>query len=623
MANYSIVANSTFQPFTYQELVAPIAHQQQVMDKIADEYDKLSSQADVLEAMGANDKDKGSKVYQQYKNYSDRLRAEADNLYRNGLNTESRMRLSELRRMYNTDIVPIQNAWQKREKEAELQLKAQLDASSKGIDLYFSRNAADTPLQSYLDNPNQTFRTINGQALMNEVAAQFKAMANQVQVDKNGNPWIGKQQLSPIEYSIITQKGMDYNQYMDFINNPNDPRFANIRGIINGTLTAHGAQDFDATTQQRLFGLASQGVAAGVGERGMQFHTDELAKMQETYNQQLDLARKKGEIPDRTSAGIDYFNRQAGTLPIAIADKNINEAVTNNAKNFGWRSANNEKGYEPYRMHIAYDYMVDGGRFAPPGKVAHAVDVDLFKSDGKVKTWNEFSTDVRNATKNQSKVAQEAALKKAREQFNMAKSTATSLGLNPNRGYTRQEVTDALEVQRNTGAAGYINGYNWNHKNSDWNPTMQKLSVREIKKMDHDGKFTLDSKMRPFADLIGDEDINKNKQDVHAFISNQNGQEGVIFTVGNRQFYLSKDAMASANSNASQAFYLLKAAENNVKKAKQFEKTNPQESYTLQREADNWTNSALSLLSIGLVADDNNPTNNTVVSPTPTQNGAL
>ena len=268
MANYTLVANSTFQPFTYQELVAPIAHQQQVLDRLADEYDKLSSQADVLEAMGANDRDKDSKVYQQYKNYSDRLRTEADNLYRNGLNTESRMRLSELRRMYNTDIVPIQNAWQKREKEAELQMKAQLDASSKGIDLYFSRNAADTPLQSYLDNPNQTFRTINGQALMNEVAAQFKGLANQLQEGK-----IKKEQLSPIEYRIITNKGMDFNEYMDFINNPNAPEFRNIRGIINGTLTAHGAQDFDPTTQQRLFGLASQGVAAGVGSRDMQFHT--------------------------------------------------------------------------------------------------------------------------------------------------------------------------------------------------------------------------------------------------------------------------------------------------------------------------------------------------------------
>ena len=291
MANYSLVANSTFQPFSYQELIAPIAHQQQVMDRIADEYDKLSSQADVLEAMGANDRDKNSKVYQQYKNYSDKLRAEADNLYRNGLNAESRMRLSDLRRMYNTDIVPIQNAWQKREKEAELQMKAQLDASSRGIDLYFSRNAADTPLQSYLDNPNQTFRTINGQALMNEVAAQFKGLANQLQEGK-----IKKEQLSPIEYRIITQKGMDFNEYMDFINNPDDPNFKNIRGIISGTLAAHGAQDFDPTTQQRLFGLASQGVAAGVGARDMQFHTDPYEQAMLNYDLDIRKEREKAAI---------------------------------------------------------------------------------------------------------------------------------------------------------------------------------------------------------------------------------------------------------------------------------------------------------------------------------------
>jgi len=308
MANYSLVANSTFQPFSYQELIVPIDRQNAYHEKLMDEYDKLSSQADVLEAMGANDRDKDSKVYQQYKNYSDRLRTEADNLYRNGLNTESRMRLSELRRMYNTDIVPIQNAWQKREKEAELQMKAQLDASSKGIDLYFSRNAADTPLQSYIDNPNQTFRTINGQALMNEVAAQFKAMANQVQVDKNGNPWIGKQQLSPIEYSIITQKGMDYNQYMDFINNPNDPRFANIRSIVNGTLAAHGAQDFDSTTQQRLFGLASQGVAAGVGDRDMQFHTDPYEQAMLTYDLDIKKEREKAKIAAEAAGGGDMPN---------------------------------------------------------------------------------------------------------------------------------------------------------------------------------------------------------------------------------------------------------------------------------------------------------------------------
>ena len=117
MANYSLVANSTFQPFTYQELAAPLDRMELYHEKLADEYDKLSSQADVLEAMGKNDKNSGA--YSRYKAYSDSLRKEADDLYRFGLNTESRQRLSDLRRRYNTDIVPIQNAWTKREKEAD------------------------------------------------------------------------------------------------------------------------------------------------------------------------------------------------------------------------------------------------------------------------------------------------------------------------------------------------------------------------------------------------------------------------------------------------------------------------------------------------------------------------
>ena len=384
MANYTLVANSTFQPFTYQELVAPIAHQQQVLDRLADEYDKLSSQADVLEAMGANDRDKDSKVYQQYKNYSDRLRAEADNLYRNGLNTESRMRLSELRRMYNTDIVPIQNAWHKREKEAELQMKAQLDASSKGIDLYFSRNAADTPLQSYLDNPNQTFRTINGQALMNEVAAQFKGLANQLQEGK-----IKKEQLSPIEYRIITNKGMDFNEYMDFINNPNAPEFKNIRGIINGTLTAHGAQDFDPTTQQRLFGLASQGVAAGVGDRDMQFHTDPYADKMVDYGLDIRKEREKAAIAAAAAGAGEYssyFDTSEYNLPMTQVDNSHVREQENAMKTLGYVDKK--------------DSITGKETLSPTGKVkVGGKEVSIFGRDGKIMTRRQFLAQADNNDK--------------------------------------------------------------------------------------------------------------------------------------------------------------------------------------------------------------------------------
>ena len=307
MPNYSLVANSTFQPFTYQELMMPIERQNQYFEKLAEEYDKMSSQADVLEAMGSSDLDKNSGTYNRYKAYSDNLRKERDNLYANGLNMDSRQRLSDLRRMYNTEIVPIQNAWQKREQEAQMQMKARMDAAARGIDIRFSRDAANSSLDTYLQNPNQGFQVINGQQITNEVANQFKGLASQVQSDGKGNYFLKGKPLNPIEYSIITQKGMDWNHFQDFINNPNDSRFANLRGIIENTLNAHGIRNFDENTYRDMFNYGAQGVAAGVGARDIQLHTDAYANDLMNFQQQIalqdrahqhaiDLARAKGEI---------------------------------------------------------------------------------------------------------------------------------------------------------------------------------------------------------------------------------------------------------------------------------------------------------------------------------------
>lgn len=539
MANYSLVANSTFQPFIYQELSAPLDRQAAYHEKLMDEYDKLSSQADVLEAMGANDRDKG--VYQQYKNYSDRLRAEADNLYRNGLNTESRMRLSELRRMYNTDIVPIQNAWQKREKEAELQMKAQLDASSKGIDLYFSRNAADTPLQSYLDNPNQTFRTINGQALMNEVAAQFKGLANQLQEGK-----IKKEQLSPIEYSIITQKGMDYNQYMDFINNPNDPRFANIRGIINSTLNAHGAGDFDATTQQRLFGLASQGVAAGVGERGMQFHTDEWAKMQETYNQQLDLARKKGEIKDGNEVGDAVgFDTSEYDLPMMGVDSSHAKEQEEALETLGYITKKDritgKKVLSPtgkvkikFRPYSAKDELVGGTSSEPEIK-----EVSIFNKDGKIMTRSQF---VAQAGKN------ERLRKTYNEYFNKMVNAGKTLGIY-GRQYTQNELTNQYNKLRDNSAATFATVHALNYKKEAWNPTMKSMMVQEIKDY-KGGKPVFDSERVSLNSLLNKKD-GEGTISVAPYWSTVEGHEGLILATTEdgkaHRYFVPADQIAESN----------------------------------------------------------------------------
>jgi hypothetical protein len=174
MANYSLTVNSTFQPFTYQELAAPLDRQELYHEKLAEEYDKLSAQADVLEAMGANERDKNSGTYVKYKAYSDALRKEADNLYQFGLNTESRQRLTDLRRRYNTEIVPIQNAWNKREQESADQMKAQLANPS----LMFTRDARTSTLDDYIKNPTGGYGVINGANISAQMASMAKNLAS-------------------------------------------------------------------------------------------------------------------------------------------------------------------------------------------------------------------------------------------------------------------------------------------------------------------------------------------------------------------------------------------------------------------------------------------------------------
>ena len=275
MPNYSLIANSTFQPFTYQELAAPLDRQELYHEKLAEEYDKLSSQADVLEAMGNNDRDKHSGSYNKYKAYSDSLRAEADNLYQFGLNTESRQRLSDLRRRYNTEIVPIQNAWSKREQEADLQLKASMQNPS----LMFTRDASTTSLDDYIANPTGGFGTINGANITAQMSQMASNLAKQI---RSGV----KENIDDYTYKYINKYGLT----PDFIKNwRNSPTLSKMfeqvmqaNGVtpeaLNGSLNAQSIID-------KSTGYAEMGMWNAIGE--------DKATIQENFINRLNAQEAK------------------------------------------------------------------------------------------------------------------------------------------------------------------------------------------------------------------------------------------------------------------------------------------------------------------------------------------
>lgn len=312
MANYSLISNATFQPFTYQELTMPLDREEAYHEKLIDEYDKLSSQADVLEAMGNNELDKNSAAYSRYKNYSDTLRKAADDLSHNGLNFESRRTLSDLRRMYSKEIVPIQNAWMKREQEA----KDQITALRQNPSLMFTRDASNTRLDDYIKNPVGGYGVISGANLTAQVASMAKNLEKKI---LSGY----KENVDDATYKYVEKYGLDAKMIADWQHNPTLSKMVEQVLTANGidTNTLANTPNGDSILKQSM-GYIEMGLWNAIGEDKSQLRDDfdyRLAKETAAKKDLIDYQNSGNTAfsghniinpsPLRSATGIDEANK--------------------------------------------------------------------------------------------------------------------------------------------------------------------------------------------------------------------------------------------------------------------------------------------------------------------------
>lgn len=299
MPNYSLIANAEFKPFSYAELAIPIQHQQELQDSLESQYDTLSSQADILEAMGQNDRDVNSGVYKRYKNFSDSLKNEADLLYTKGLTADSRLRLSQMKKDYNTQIVPIQNAWKKREQEAAMQQQAEMQNPS----IMFTRDANNTSLDDYIKNPEGGFTVISGQ----NIAAQMASMAsNLAKKIRSGD----RKNVDDYTYNYITHYGLDENMINHWQDSPT------LTKMMQQVLEANGVTKDALKNSSNMSSIinksanyAQMGMWNALGEDKQQFADNYGSRMalQDYYDQkkenrqfahQMQLATAKSSLDD-------------------------------------------------------------------------------------------------------------------------------------------------------------------------------------------------------------------------------------------------------------------------------------------------------------------------------------
>lgn len=322
MANYNLVVNSNFKPFSYQEYIAPLATLQEQHNLIEDQLAELDAKASVFEGLANSAKD--SDAYNQYKQFANELEKQRDLLSNEGLKSNTRSNLMKMKSRYAKEIVPIEQAYNRRLAQIEEQRQALLKDDS----LLFSYDAANMGLNDYLRDQALSYTPVSGRQLEDEVG---NAIANYSKaVIENAEDRAILKEILPLQYERIQQQGYSPKAITEAIlNSDNSDKI--LRGIVDSVIHTSGINSWgDNDKLEKAYWWARRGLARGIGETKSQMITDQVAfeKLRHQYAVDEIIQRRNSEngnntIPD----GDDPFNsKKLNPVPIVTLDKESTES---------------------------------------------------------------------------------------------------------------------------------------------------------------------------------------------------------------------------------------------------------------------------------------------------------
>lgn len=271
MANYSLVINSQFKPFSYQEMLAPTLMATQAHQELENQYGDLATKASVWEEMANEQTD--PYAYKMYKTYANDLEEQAGQLAREGLNAASRRDMLNMKARYSKEITPIEQAYATRQKQAEQQQQALLQDPT----LMLSRRAATTSLDDYIRNPQLAYEAYSGKLITAQAASAASALAKEMQ--EKPRKW--RSILGNSYYETMMQKGFSSQAVLQAIqDNPNAA--PQLTRIVEDAINSSGVRNWgDQATIARAIDYAKQGLWSAVGETQYQTLDNWRAKMAE------------------------------------------------------------------------------------------------------------------------------------------------------------------------------------------------------------------------------------------------------------------------------------------------------------------------------------------------------
>lgn len=277
-ANY-IVINSKFKPFSYAEMLQPVQMATAAHQEIENEYADLATKANVWDEMANEQTD--PYAYKMYKTYSNDLEEQAGQLAREGLTPASRQNMLRMRQRYSSDIVPIEQAYKRRQELIDEQRKLLAQDNT----LMFDRNASMLSLDDLIKNPQLTYQSYSGATLAKQVGTAAQNLAKEMR----DNPRKWRTILGNQYFETIMQKGYRPEEIIQVLQN-NPEASPILKGIVEDAVGSSNISSWgDQDTLNRAYEYARQGLWNAVGETQYQVQSNKAYD----YAMQEQLAKNK------------------------------------------------------------------------------------------------------------------------------------------------------------------------------------------------------------------------------------------------------------------------------------------------------------------------------------------
>ena len=288
--NYSLTVNSTFNPYSLQELLPIYQANAQAQYQAEEAFSQLQMKADQWEKLANNAQD--ADVYSKYKSYSNQLKETADDILNNGINAASRRNLMNMRAQYASNIIPIEEAYNKRQQQAQILWQARLQDPT-----LIAQDPSELGLSYYMKNPTYTPQSYSGKLLAAQSAQAAQNLAKTLSSYGKGEP------IDSYTNTFIQKHGLTRNDIQKYLNGETTATNKVLGAIYQQVYDSSQIGNWANENQRKqAANFIKQGMWSAIGQDTVQAMENFEARENYKFNQQLALMQAQQQQQAQLSA---------------------------------------------------------------------------------------------------------------------------------------------------------------------------------------------------------------------------------------------------------------------------------------------------------------------------------